>query len=162
MQNSKDEHVEDVHLENNLGYLLNKSSRMLRWELNYRLQEHGLTSAQWSVLIDLYMQEKQYQDKDVDVIACTPAAISQRLFSDRPTISGILYRLNNNGWISSHVNPNDRRSQLICLTPKAKTLIPELIKVSEQVMVKAVAGFNESEVVVIHQFLKRIISNLSN
>lgn len=144
--------------DRNLGYYLSKASRLTKWVLNSRLAELGLTASQWSVLKDIYVNERLQGDQQ----DFTPASIAQRLHSDRPTISGIVERLVKQGWLLREENPNDRRSQLIRLTEKAWELMPRLEEEGYGVMELAVVDFNEEELRELKKYLNRIINNLSN
>lgn len=143
-----------MNREANLGYLLSKAARLTKWELNNRLTDIGLTSTQWGLLHLLY------QYKDTDFVA-TPAAIAEKLHSDRPTISGIIDRLNKNGWILRQTNPDDRRSQLISLTEKTLGLVSEMERLSDETMNSAVSDFSKKELEELARYLSRIINNLT-
>lgn len=143
--------------EKNLGYLLNKAARLTRWELNNKLSDLGLTAAQWAVIKDIQLHEKetdQYQ-------YLTAAAIAQRLNNDRPTMTGIIQRLIKNEWVFRRVNPVDGRSQIVLLTDKARALIPKMEQLSEETMQVAMKGFTPHETAVLTQALLRIIENFT-
>lgn len=141
---------------NNLGYLLNKSTKMLKNKFNDKLKEFDLTLSQWSVLRDVYSQE--LSDKELKDIS--PASVAQRLYINRPTMSGIMDRLLKKGWIIATTNQNDRRSQIISLTEKSKNLMIELDELGDDVVELAVQGFTESEIMQLKAYLSRIIKNL--
>lgn len=67
----------------NLGYLLNKVSVMTKTELTNQLKEYKVTAQQWAVLKDISLHPT----------GTTPAMIAERLFADRPTVTGIIQRL---------------------------------------------------------------------
>ena len=82
-----------MEAEHNLGYLLNKSTLLLKWELGKKLLNYDLTVPQWSVLRDLYVQEMLSEQERL----ITPAHVAERLLADRPTISGVIERLSKKG-----------------------------------------------------------------
>jgi MarR family transcriptional regulator for hemolysin len=139
----------------NIGYLLNKASRSMKWQLNNRLEHYGLTAAQFAVLKDLQMNESIGS-----VQSATPAAIAERLNMDRPTMSGIVNRMTKNEWIAAGANPEDKRSQLIKLTDKAREILGSIEDVSNELLVTALKGFADSEITEIKGLLKKIIDNL--
>lgn len=143
------------HNIDNFGYLLNKAARFMKWELSKRLEQHEVTASQWSVLKDLHLHEK-----DENAQSCTAAAIADRLNIDRPTMSGIISRLNKNGWIETAVNPEDKRSQLVKLTDKSRDILSVLEELSNEIVEQALRGFSQEEVEMFKSFLKRIINNL--
>lgn len=140
----------------NIGYLLNKASRTLKWNLNRKLEEHNITSAQWAVLKDLHMNEAFGNIQNA-----TPASIAERLNMDRPTMSGVITRLLKNEWIESMQNPEDRRSQLIKLTYKTREIIHNFEDIADLIITKAMSGFTEDETEDFKKYLLRIIDNLS-
>ncbi len=140
----------------NIGYLMNKSTQLLKADLNTRLALLDTTAPQWAVLRDLYEQELLV-DNDRNV---TPAHVAERLNSDRPTISGITFRLSEKGYLRAVPNPTDRRSQLLQLTEKSRELIPRLELMSQQSIEKALSGLNETDKEQFINTLQRIIGNL--
>ncbi|WHH56983.1 MarR family transcriptional regulator [Petroclostridium sp. X23] len=143
--------------EINLGHLLNKAARLNKWELNKRLVELDLTLPQFIVLKDINFQEQRARD----VENLTAASIAQRLHIERPTISGVIARLMKKDLVYRVENPEDRRSQLIRLTEKAKALMVELEVICSDTTNRAVKDFSEAEINNLKAYLLRIISNLS-
>ncbi len=73
---------------------------------------HGLTGAQYNV---------------INILALTPAGISQRelgdrLVVDRSNVTGLLDRLEKNDWVRRDDHPEDRRVYRISLTPAGRAL----------------------------------------
>lgn len=141
------------HIQDNFGYLLNMASRQMKWQFNNRLKDLELTSSQWAVLKDLSINKSSSD--------ATPASIAERLYIDRPTLSGIIERLMKRGWVYSVANPNDRRSQIISLTEKAKNTVPQLEKLSSLTIEHSLQGFSAEEIDSLKGYLKKIIINLS-
>lgn len=139
-----------------LGHLLLNASRRLKWSLAGRLADVGLTFPQWMVLNDIYVIEKEKKES----CYLTPASVAERLNVDRPTISGIIERLEKNSWVYRIINAEDRRSYIIMLTDKAKELMSELETLGNQAIEKAVKGFTDDELKQLKQYLQRIIDNL--
>lgn len=141
---------------NSLGYLLNKSSRLIKGKLNDPLKQLGLTSSQLALLKDIQIQEEIGSEP----INFTPACIAERLNSDRPTVSGIIERLSKKSLISINQNPTDRRSQIIELTDKSRELLPELENISIEAEQNAIKGLTDKEVEILKVLLRRIITNM--
>ncbi len=143
--------------EMKLGCLLNKASHLIKWRINDGLKDYHLTSAQWAVLVDLFLLEQ----KDVTIELNTPALIAERLQVERPAITRIIDRLMKEGWVSRLDNPKDRRSQLIMLTAKAKRIMPEMEQVSHRVTHGILTGFSQEEITQLEHYITRIIDNLA-
>lgn len=138
----------------NLGYLLNKVTQLIKWELTDVLKTYQLTAAQWAVLKDTAMMEDRKQTE-----LCTPALIAARLHVEKPAVSRILDRLEISGWILRKNNPGDRRSQFVSLTSKARQLLPELDKTADEVIQRSFWGLTEQELTQLQSQLLRIIQN---
>ncbi|MDF2519630.1 MAG: putative transcriptional regulator [Clostridia bacterium] len=144
---------------NNLGHLLSKAARMTKCDFSNRLSQYEITPAQWGVLKDISIQEALCISEEEKMHILTPAAIADRIHADRPTISGVIDRLVKQQLVNRISNPKDRRSQVILLTDKARTIIPELEALSDLTAQYAVEGFSEDEVKQFEDFLQRVIKN---
>ncbi|QGU96368.1 MarR family transcriptional regulator [Clostridium bovifaecis] len=138
---------------NNLGYLLNKSSNLMKWELNRELEKLELTASQWAVLKDVHVQSSLGENT-------TPASIALRLNVERPTMSGIINRLLKGGWIKVIKNPEDKRSQIIKLTERAEEIILKAEMINIKIIEQALNGFSKKDIQDLYSYLARIIDNL--
>ncbi|MGA4467124.1 MarR family winged helix-turn-helix transcriptional regulator [Bacillus bombysepticus] len=134
----------------NLGYLLNKVSLMTKTELTNQLKEYKITAQQWSVLKDISLHPT----------GTTPAMIAERLFADRPTVTGIIQRLLQKDLIVTKHNPSDKRSHLVFLTDKANSLLHEIEHVSNDVIKAAVKNIPKDEIEITIGVLQNMIQNL--
>lgn len=126
-------------------------SKELRYVLTKELTTYGLTTSQWSVLKRLEMEEENKSS----LLMRTSAEIASKLDLDKPTISGIINRLNEKGMISKEPHPKDKRAFVLFLTPKAKELIPILESVSDRVIDKSLINFTtEEKEIFIHLLIK--------
>ncbi|EEL31436.1 MULTISPECIES: MarR family winged helix-turn-helix transcriptional regulator [Bacillus] len=134
----------------NLGYLLNKVSVMTKTELTNQLKEYKVTAQQWAVLKDISLHPT----------GTTPAMIAERLFADRPTVTGIIQRLLQKDWILTKHNPNDKRSHLVFLTDKANSLLNELEHISNDVIRISIKDIPKDEIEITIGVLQNMIQNL--
>lgn len=140
----------------NIGYLLNKATLILRRKLADELASHDITPAQWSVLRDLAHQATLSEGGP----HTSPAQIAERLEMDRPTLSGIMDRLQKKEWVTIRTNPKDRRSQLVELTEQAAQLIPSLERASQQVLQQALLHIAGDQITILQTTLLQMIMNL--
>lgn len=82
--------------------------RKMNAELNVRLMEVGLSSAQTGLLKLIYANGQM-----------TQTDLCEELEIDKSTVAKMLARLENNGFVTRTVNPDDTRSVLVSLTQKA-------------------------------------------
>jgi len=74
-----------------------------------RIAPFGLTHAQFFMLIALYEEE-----------GASLSVLADKTHLDRPTVTGMIDRLERDGWVVRRADPNDRRSFRVFLTPKAQ------------------------------------------
>ncbi|MEW6622294.1 MAG: MarR family transcriptional regulator [Bacillota bacterium] len=141
-----------------LKFLLNKAARLTAHHFNTKLKEFDITLPQFGILLCLYDYERSYGMKDY----LTPANIAEFLSADRPTVSGVIYRLSQKGLVLSAINPNDRRSQIIRLTDKARKIIPYMKQLGDESIKEATEGLKKDEIEQLKIYLAKIVHNLTN
>lgn len=141
----------------NIGYLLMKVSKELRYELTKALKNYDITASQWSFLKRLEMEEKNESSH----LKRTAVEIASKLDLDKPTISGIVNRLYEKEMISKEPYPNDKRVTILFLTPKANELIPTLEAVSNRVIDESLRKFSIEEKEVFIHLLSKLDHTLS-
>ena len=99
-----------------LGHEAHRLARLLRRALEAELAPLGLTAPQAAVLLAVADGPPQV----------SPAALADRLGMDRPTLSGVVGRLERDGWLGARTNPADGRSRLLRLTPRAERALPDV------------------------------------
>ncbi|MGJ7909969.1 MarR family winged helix-turn-helix transcriptional regulator [Neobacillus sp. LXY-1] len=137
---------------NNIGYLIMKVSKELRYTLTKELAIYDLTASQWAVLKRLEMLEGDTSS----IHLRTAVEIASMLDFDKPTMSGIVNRLCEKGMMVKEKHPNDKRSSILFLTSKAKELIPKLEMVSNGVMEDSLKRFSIEERDVFLQLLTKL------
>lgn len=76
------------------------------------------------------------------------------------TLTSMLDRMESSGLIVRNPDPQDRRTKLIALTDKAKTLQGDYQRISEQMTERYYAGFTEPEIRQFESYLQRVLTNL--
>lgn len=87
--------------------------------------------------------------------------IEKALSLSNPTVSGLLNRLEQKGFIQKVIAPNDHRYKIIQLTDKSwmsMAVICQKVERTEQLLLK---GFSAEEIQQLGQFLNRIVENVS-
>lgn len=102
---------------NRIAVLIKTASIEFDKMANPILAEYDLTASQCRVLKFLYMQQT-HSARIVD--------IEKECAITHPTVLGLLDSLEKKDFVSKIVNPEDARSKLISLTPKAKGMQTEL------------------------------------
>ncbi|PFN17574.1 MarR family winged helix-turn-helix transcriptional regulator [Bacillus cereus] len=123
---------------------------MIKTKLTNQVKEYNITDQQWAVLKNVSFYPN----------GTKPAMIADRLLADRPTVTGIIQRLLQKGWVVTKHNPSDKRSHLVTLTDKASSLIHEIEYVSNDVIKIAVMNIPKDEIEITISVLKNMIQNL--
>lgn len=78
---------------------------------------------------------------------------------DKSTLTGIIDRLERDGYIERKQSETDKRSTLICLTGKEKGFAKNIQKVSDQMNSVFYKGFSNEEINQFDSLLQRILDN---
>lgn len=140
--------------DKDIGYILHKAAMSAKCNFSNKLNESGITPGQFMVLKEIY-----YYQKDTADLGLAPACIAARLDCDRPTISGVIDRLEAQGWAERLLNPDDKRSFLIRVTDKAMDKLNELEEISTKNQITILKGFTEEEISIFKNYLLRVADN---
>jgi DNA-binding MarR family transcriptional regulator len=105
--------------ENYICFKLNKVRRKIHRYYETKLAPFNIKPAQFYVLSALW------DDDNVKF-----KELANRLDMDGSTLTGILDRLEKNGFIERKQDPGDRRSITVCLTSEAKKIRPQMIEIA--------------------------------
>ncbi|MBI4639089.1 MAG: MarR family transcriptional regulator [Candidatus Tectomicrobia bacterium] len=137
-------------LEERIGFLLGRAHKSYKRAFDAMLSEYGLTSPQWSVLWRLWEHD-----------GLTQTELCRSLFTDGPTITGIIDRLERDGFVTRQRDSNDRRVIRVSLTDKGFNLEKILSKEVEVVRERATKGMTPKEVEQLKHLVNRVWQNMS-
>ena len=138
------------NFDQSLGYVVHDVARMLRWEFDKRAQTIGLTRSQWSVLAHLRREDGAQQQRLAELLELTPI-----------TMTGLLDRLERDGWVERRPDPDDRRAKRIFLTEKVAPVMKKIQALGKELRQSAVEGLSEAEQQKLISLLLRVRTNLS-
>ena len=102
-------------IETHLGYWLRYVSNHVSHAFRLKLEDRGVTVAEWVVMRELF-------DRD----AASPSEIADRLGMTRGAISKLADRLEAKSFAARSADKNDRRFQTLSLTAAGRALVPGL------------------------------------
>jgi MarR family transcriptional regulator for hemolysin len=140
-----------VSQHDTLGFLVHDVARMLRWHFDRRAQEIGLTRSQCQVLALLWREEGLQQK-----------ALAEQMDVTAITLTGLLDRLERDGWVVRKYDPEDRRAKRVFMTPKVEPVMDNIRKLGREVRLQAVKGLNKEEQEQLLELLVRVRSNLAD
>jgi DNA-binding MarR family transcriptional regulator len=120
--------------EQSFGFLIQDVARLLRRNFNRRVQELGLTQAQWQVLSCLSRNEGIRQSQLAELLELQPISVARLI--DRMEAGGLLKR---------YPDPSDRRAFNLRLTGKAAPVLKKMQEYGLQVREQALEGLPETE-----------------
>ena len=133
-----------------LGFIIHDVARMMRWNFERRADEYNLTRSQWSVLVLLSRENGAQQKRLADIIGVTAI-----------TMTGLVDRLERDGWVERRQDLQDRRAKQVFLTNKVEPLIEKIKLVGKEVRNSALKDISASEEQQLTDLLRRMRANLS-
>ncbi len=138
--------------EEKLGLLFRRISHGIKKETDKNLKRLNLTMSQGLVLEYLNNTSEPH---------LTQKGIEQHFNLQHPTVSGILKRLEKNGFITTAVSQKDRRVKDIFLTDKAHEIEQVARRDKKQMEETFTKGLSKKEIDTLRQLLGRIIDNMA-
>jgi DNA-binding MarR family transcriptional regulator len=139
--------------EEKLGLIIRRISNALKKDMDNHLKDIELTMSQGMVLAFL---------NNAPAEELTQKAVERFFGLQHPTVSGILKRLEKNGFVSCSVNNTDRRLKDIHLTDKARNVDARAKKHQAEMEQTFIKGFSPEEVSTLRALLKRVLDNLES
>ncbi|WP_376875485.1 MarR family winged helix-turn-helix transcriptional regulator [Albirhodobacter sp. R86504] len=137
-------------IENSLGFLLHNAARAVKRQFEMHAAMLGLTSAQWRVLVQLIVNGSLPQARLAEALEIEPISVSR-----------IVDRMQEGGWVDRHADPNDRRIRIITPTPRAEAAFEDARKMADTVYAQAFKGVSEADQSALRHTLSLIITNLA-
>ncbi|QTA81881.1 MarR-type HTH domain-containing protein [Desulfonema limicola] len=127
-------------------FLLGKAYQKAHGDFQKRLKPYGLTNMQHLVLEGLWYQE-----------GVTAAELGKCLILDKATLSGVLDRMAEAGWIIKKQDSEDLRVQRLYPSPKANEMKDKLIGERKSANEELLASFTLEEQVLLKRLLRDIL-----
>ncbi|MFC3205045.1 MAG: MarR family transcriptional regulator [Mesorhizobium sp.] len=134
-----------------LGFLVHDAARLMRRRFEARASGHGLSSAQWRLLVRVVKEEGVAQARLAELLEIEPISVSR-----------LLDRMEGLGWIERRADSSDRRVRMIFPTAKASDAYAQVKSLAGEVYAEALAGLSQEERGILVKGLSTIIENLSD
>ena len=132
-----------------IGFMIKQINNVYEKDLNERLRKIGITSSQCAVLDYLFHTSKdEVSQRDVE----------KGLNLKNPTVTGILKRLDEKGYILCVPNARDKRKKKIYLTEKAY----DIQRRTETDRGKLTRGMTKREVESLTKNLEKLLYNIAD
>lgn len=137
--------------DRHIGLLLHDAARLLRRHFHARTADMGLSLAQWRLLVVVFRDERP-----------TQARIAERLEIEPISVSRLVDRMVEAGWVQRVEDPADRRIRLIEPTERALAAWPGVRARLGETIEAAFSGFSAAERAATAGYLERMITNLAD
>ncbi len=134
-----------------LGFMFKQINTIYEKEFNNRLRTLGITSSQCAVLDYLFRSNKE---------AVTQRDIEKALSLSNPTVTGLLKRLDERGFILSVTSNKDKRCKNIHLTEKAYDIQRRMELDRKKLDKMLTINMNKKEVAALEKMLSRVLYNI--
>lgn len=136
--------------QRNFGFLLKEVSRRYVNRFEVRAAEIPLNLAQAKALVRLEKNEGVSQ-----------ARLAELAEVDPMTMVRILDRMEAEGLLERRPDPSDRRARCLYLTAKAKPILGEIWRLSDEIRAEIFAGVSQAERERFMSVLQRLYDNIS-
>lgn len=133
----------------NVGYLVNRISRLGQRWLDARLKKFGIAAATVPVLTILDSEKTSTQRE-----------LAQRIGTEQPTMAQLLKRMERDGLIMRTVNPEDCRSANVLLTDRAVSVLPHARREMQKGYELITAEFSRRDLATLTQLLERYLASV--
>lgn len=135
-----------------IGFLFKQINNVYEKEFNQRLRTLGITASQCAVLDYLFVSSKE---------EVTQRDIERALSLKNPTVTGLLKRLDEKGFILVVPSNKDRRCKNIFLTEKAYDIRRRMDADRKKLDKMLTLGMNRKEVQALEKMLGRVLYNIA-
>ena len=133
------------------GFLLHDAARLMRKKFELRGQEHGLSSAQWRLLVRVVREEKATQSRLAELMEIEPISVSR-----------LIDRMEQAGWVERRPHETDRRVNMVVPTDKSLEAYSAIKAVAGDVYNEAMTGLDETQKQALVSALATVVENLSS
>ncbi len=135
-----------------IGKQLRMLNNKFREVADRNLQKYNLTAAQLEILVYLKCSgEEEIHQRQIE----------NWFQLKNPTVTGLLNRLEEKGFIVRRMNPADKRYRVIELTEKGEQILGEMWEEAQGMENKIYSGLSEEELHTLSRLLDRILNSLS-
>ena len=128
-----------------LGYLLGQANHALYKDFDARVRAAGLTSIEWRVLATLHDSEPM-----------TVGQLAQEVLSKQPTVTKLVQRMADQGWLALQACPSDQRRTLVVATAAGKRLVKPLVEEAKLHEARVLRSLGATEKVALRKLLEKL------
>ncbi|PBC06733.1 MarR family transcriptional regulator [Mesorhizobium sp. WSM3859] len=134
-----------------LGFLIHDVQRLMRKRFEARASGLGLSSAQWRLMVRVAKEEGITQARLAELLEIEPISVSR-----------LVDRMEEGGWIERRQDATDRRVRMIFPTEKASAAYADVKSLAGEVYEESLTGVSPEDRRVLIRVLDTIVQNLAD
>jgi DNA-binding MarR family transcriptional regulator len=128
-----------------LGYLLGQANHALYKDFDAHVRAAGLSSIEWRVLATLHDSEPQ-----------TVSQLAHEVLSKQPTVTKLVQRMAEQGWVALQADAADQRRTLVLATTAGRRLVKPLIEEAKQHEARMLQALGATEKIALRKLLEKL------
>jgi len=128
-----------------LGHLLSQANHALYKEFDARVRAAGLSSIEWRVLATLHDGEP-----------LTVSQLAQEVLSKQPTVTKLVQRMAEQGWVVLQADAKDQRRTLVAATAAGRRLVKPLVQQAREHEARMLSALASTEKAALRKLLGKL------
>ena len=128
-----------------LGYLLGQANYALYKDFDAHVRAAGLSSIEWRVLAALH-----------DSPPLTVSQLAQQALSKQPTVTKLVQRMAEQGWLVLQADASDQRRTLVSATASGRRLVKPLVDEARQQEARLLRALGATEKLALKKLLEKL------
>ena len=128
-----------------LGYLLGQANHALYKDFDAHVRAAGLSSIEWRVLATLHDGEP-----------LTISQLAHEVLSKQPTVTKLVQRMCDQGWLSLQADARDQRRTLVVATAAGKRLVRPLVEEAKRHEARMLRSLAATEKMALRKLLQKL------
>ena len=133
-----------------LSYLLGRASHAVYKAFDAQVKAAGLSSLEWRVLATL-----------ADGDGLTIGDLAREVLALQPTLTKLIQRMEQNGWVEIGADATDARRTLVHETKQGRAVVMRLVRAAKAHERDTLKGFSEREVATLKKILRALVPRQS-
>jgi DNA-binding MarR family transcriptional regulator len=139
--------VDNYQMDDSIGYLTSQVKAVLGGSLNSQLADLGISYPQWKVLMHVHNER-----------GFTAAELCRCLETDTGSMTRMIDRLEEKGFLRRVRSETDRRVVKLELTDAGRALVPAMLNAVVNVLNHHLRDFTPDEVALLKSLLRRVVA----
>jgi DNA-binding MarR family transcriptional regulator len=128
-----------------LGYLLGQANHALYKDFDAHVRAAGLSSIEWRVLATLHDSEP-----------LTVSQLALEVLSKQPTVTKLVQRMCEQGWLALQADASDQRRTLVAATAAGRRAVKPLIERAREHEAKVLSALGATEKRALRNLLEKL------